>query len=132
MDLVPVMELGGSSLLKWLDPDHDWLPTGGWLESHDTGRWWDAVLRLEHATGFVIPPKLEAAMLRNLEMITDNPDSLPFIPPGLSYRAPRFELHSLREGLLAFSALVRYRGSVWAARRGRRMLETIRSCLRSD
>ena len=107
MNLMPVMELGGRSLLRWLDPDHGRLPTGGWLESHDTGRWWDAMLRLEHATGFVIPPDLESAMLRNLQRLTDNPDHLLFIPPGLACRAPRFELHSLRECLLAFSALVR-------------------------
>ena len=132
MDLRPAMHLGGRSLLKWLNPDHDYLPTGGWLESHDTGRWWDAMLRLEHATGFVIPAEMEAAMLRNLHMLTDNPDGLLFIPPGLSFRAPRFELHSIREGLLAFSALVRYRGSTWAAQRGRRMLETIHRCLRAD
>ena len=132
MNLMPVMELGGRSLLRWLDPDHGRLPTGGWLESHDTGRWWDAMLRLEHATGFVIPPDLESAMLRNLQTLTDNPDHLLFIPPGLACRAPRFELHSLRECLLAFSALVRYRGSAWAARRGRDALATIRRCLRAD
>ena len=126
------MEAGGRSLLNWLDPDHELLPVGGWLESHDTGRWWDAMLRLEHATGFVIPPDLEGAMLRNLQRLTDNPDRLLFIPPGLACRAPRFELHSLRECLLGLSALVRYRGSAWAARRGREALATLRRCLRAD
>ena len=129
---MPAMELGGRSLLKWLDPEQGSLPVGGWLESHDTGRWWDAMLRLERATGFVIPSELESAMLGNLRMLTDNPDRLLFIPPGLACRAPRFELHSLRECLLAFSALVRYRGSAWAARGGREALATIRRCLRDD
>ena len=49
-------------------------------------------------------------MWRNLQRLTDNPDGLLAIPPDLGYAKPRFELHSLREAMLAFSALVRYRG----------------------
>ena len=40
---------------------------------HNIGRWWDAVLRLEEATGFVIPGELEAAMLTHLKCCLDNP-----------------------------------------------------------
>jgi hypothetical protein len=35
---------------------------------------------------------------------------------------PQFELHSLREGLLALNALVRYRESQWAAEQGHAMI----------
>lgn len=126
------MELGGRCLLNWLDPEHDNMVTGGWLVSHDTGRWWDAILRLESTTGFVIPAEAEGAMLLNLQTLTDNPDGLLLIPPHLDYAEPKFELHSLREGLLAFNALLRYRKSSWAKQRGHRMLETLNQTLKPD
>ena len=132
MQIKDSMNLAGQNLLNVLDPDHDYAPTGGWLVTHDTGRWWDAMLRLEAATGFAIPAHLEGAMLRNLDRFTDNPDGLLFVPFDLGYREPIFELHSLREAMLAFSALARYRHSRWAIERGRRMLETLQRALRSD
>ena len=130
MTLKESMELAGRCLLAWLDPAHDHLPTGGWLVSHDTGRWWDAMLRLEAATGFSIPGDLEGAMLRNLARLTDNPDRLLLVPrEGAGGRAPMFELHSLREGMLACWSLCRYRSSAWAADLGHEMLETMERCL---
>lgn len=124
------MELAGRCLIAWLDPSQGHLPTGGWLVSHDTGRWWDAMLRLEAATGFAIPGDLEGAMLRNLAVLTDNPDRLLLIPrQGAGGRQPAFELHSLREGLLACWALCRYRSSAWAADLGRAMIRTMDRCL---
>jgi len=132
MKLKEVMELGGRSLLGWLDPERDYLPTGSWAITHDLGRLWDALLRLEDATGFVIPGHLEGAMLRNLHWLTDNPDGLLFVPVGLAWQDARFELHSLREGILTFSALVKYRNNRWAREAGHRYLETIRRCLKPD
>lgn len=90
------------------------------------------MLRLEAATGFAIPGDLEGAMWRNLAWLTDNPDGLLFVPPGVDWAKPRFELHSLRECLLAFNALVRFRSSSWAAERGHHMLETMRKVIRPD
>ena len=90
------------------------------------------MLRLEHATGFVIPADLEGVQLDNLQKFTDNPDGLLLIPPDLEGIDPRFELHSLREGLLAFNALVRYRNNSWAKKAGHRMLETVHRCLKPD
>ena len=61
---------------------HGWIrrrstpPTGGWNVPHDIGRWWDAVLRLKACTAFGIPEHLKAAMLRNLDRFTDNPDGI--------------------------------------------------------
>ena len=132
MNLTDVMELGGQNLLGWLNPGRDYLPTESWCVTHDLGRLWDALLRLEDATGFVIPGHLEGAMLRGLHWLTDNPDGLLFVPPGLDWLAPRFELHSVREGLLTFSALAGYRNNRWAAEAGHRYLETIRRCLKPD
>ena len=88
MNLKEVMELGGRHLLGWLDPDRDYLPTGSWCITHDLARLWDALLRLEDATGFVIPGHMEGAMLRNLHWLTDNPDGLLFVPPGLDWITP--------------------------------------------
>ena len=126
------MEMGGRHLLGWLNPERDYLPTGSWCITHDLARLWDALLRLEDATGFVIPGHLEGAMLRNLHWLSDNPDGLLFVPPGLNWQAPKFELHTVREGILTFSALVQYRNNRWAREAGHRYLETMRRCLGPD
>ena len=104
MKLRDSMELGGQHLLGWLNPDRDYLPTGSWAITHDLGRWWDAMLRLEHATGFTIPGHMEAASLRNLQWLTDNPDGMLWVPPGLDWQPMKFDLHSVREGILTFAA----------------------------
>jgi hypothetical protein len=70
------LELAGGALLAILDADKDLMPTGGYEVAHDLGRWWDAVLRLEEAIGFVIPAELETASLHNLQRLTDNPDRM--------------------------------------------------------
>jgi len=73
------MELAGKNLLAGLLPENDRLPVwcvpiqpdlsvkinNMWF-SHNVGRWWDAMLWLESATGFALPPEAEAAMLRHL------------------------------------------------------------------
>jgi len=58
----------------WLDPQAGYLPITGYEQAHDVGRWWDAILRLEHATGFSIPAHMEDAMLANLKRLTDYED----------------------------------------------------------
>ena len=126
------LDLGGRHLLRWLNPEQDYLPTGSWCITHDLARLWDALLRLEDATGFVIPAHLEGAMLKNLHWLCDNPDGLLFVPPGLDWQPPNFELHSVREGILTFNALVQFRNSRWARQAGHRYLETIRRCLAPD
>jgi hypothetical protein len=126
------MELGGRHLLGWLDPERDFLPTGSWAITHDLARWWDAMLRLEAATGFVIPGHLEGASLRNLHWLTDNPDGLLWVPPGLDWQPMKFEFHSFREGILTFAALAHFRGNAWAREAGHRYLESINRALKPD
>jgi hypothetical protein len=132
VNLKESMELAGENLLNVLNPDRDHVPDPGYCPAHNTGRWWDAMLRLENATGFAIPAHLEGAMLKNLHRFTGNPDALLLVPPDLGWRDPRLDLHSLREGLLALNALVRYRNSRWATQCGHRMLETVRRAFRPD
>ena len=42
--LKQAMHRAGNCCLAWLDPEHDYMPTGGYEVAHDTGRWWDAML----------------------------------------------------------------------------------------
>ena len=80
MELRTRLEMASNSLLTLLDPEKDLMPTGGYEVAHDLGRWWDAVLRLEETIDFVIPAELEAASLRNLQRLTDNPDGRSSFP----------------------------------------------------
>jgi len=131
LTLVQSMELAGQCHLAWLDPARDYMPSGGYEVAHDTGRWWDAMLRLEHTTGFVIPPQLEGAMLRNLQVLTGNPDGLLMNDIDVDWMRENTFInpHNYREGLLAFAALVKYRDNHWAKQAGRRLLETMDRCI---
>lgn len=134
LTLKQALQLGGQCLLAWLDPERQFFPTGGYEVAHDTGRWWDAMLRLEAATGAAIPAAREADMLRNLQALLDNPDGLllNLADETLMGRAPFINPHNFREGMLALNALVRYRGSVWAAAAGHRLLQTLDRCFQAD
>ena len=70
------MDRAAKCCLAWLNPDQEYLPTGGYELAHDTGRWWDAMLRFEAATGTRIPEQAETAMMKNLRTLTDNPAAL--------------------------------------------------------
>lgn len=128
------LELAGNCLLAWPDPEREHLLFGGYEVAHDTGRWWDAVLRLEEAIGFAIPPFLEGAMLRNLQRLTDNPDGLLMNHPAVPGLADKLKInpHNFREAFIAFTALVRRRDSAWARQAGRRLLQTMDHCLGPD
>jgi hypothetical protein len=140
------MELAGNNLMASLSPGQGYLPY--WRvnidrelraasvmmwPSHNIGRWWDAMLRLEAATGFVIPAELEAVMLTHLKSCLDNPlgvcgHLMPWeqFPPGW------IDFHSQREALLALAGLVRFRRSMWAAQAGRRMVAALDRYIRPD
>ena len=105
MDLKPRMALAGHSLLAMLNPDAQFLPTDGFEPAHDLGRWWDAVLRLEEAIGFLIPAELEAASLRNLQQLTDNPDGI-LLKPGDAGINPPEPLSRISERLAKVKAAV--------------------------
>ena len=131
MDLTRTMELAGRNLLNCLSPPMNFQPYWAMRMDvdyrgemvffgniHNLGRWWDAMLRLEAATGFEIPAHLEAAMLANLRESFDNPDHLCLPAFDHPWLKPTLDFHSLRESLLALNALVRFRGSRWAQRAG--------------
>ena len=132
MNLRERMELAGKCLLAWLDPEKDLLPVGGYEVAHDIGRWWDAMLRLQASTGFVIPPKTEAAMLRNLKRFTANPDGWLMNRRDLAWQAARINPHNLREGMLALNALLRFRQDAWAGKAGHRQMASMKHCLQAD
>ena len=129
MQLQNSMELAGQNLLNNLCPAHQYMPYykididreyRAWAllycPAENIGRWWDAMLRLEAATGFVIPANIEAAMLENLYVFFDNPDHLCVYPLDDARYDPvyaRFllEFHSLREALLTLAALADRRNS---------------------
>ena len=128
------LQLAGNALLAMLEPEHDLMPMGGYEAAHDLGRWWDAMLRLEEAIGFVIPPELEAASLRNLQFLTANPDRLlmnRLDVPWLKEKA-KINPHNFRESLLAFGGLVRCRHSAWAHEAGLQLVRAMDRCLRAD
>ena len=118
------MDRAAGCCLAWLNPDEDFLPTGGYETAHDTGRWWDAMLRYEAATGTKMPAQAEAAMLANLRRLTDNPAAL--LTSGTC------NPHNLRESLLAYTALVRHRQSRWAEEQGRRLVKAVASLIEDD
>lgn len=134
MDLRSRLEMAGRALLALLDPGRDLMPTGGYEVAHDLGRWWDAVLRLEEAIGFVIPAELEAASLRNLQKLTDNPDRLLMNSPDVPWLREKVKLnpHNFRETLLAFGGLVRCRDSLWAREAGLHLVRAMDRSLQPD
>ena len=137
-DLKGSMELAGQNLIDGLNPYDNYLPLrainmdpkgdfvyasyDGCLPRHDLGRWWDAMLRLEDATGFEIPAHIEGAMLRNLYRYFDNEFHV-LRNPGREDEG--FDFHSFRENLLALNALVRFRNSAWARQKGHLMVQEI-------
>jgi hypothetical protein len=141
LTLLESMTLAGKHLLVALNPNENYLPyfnmkigkdykasyVFAW-PAHNIGRWLDALLRLENATGFSIPLHLEGAMLENLRLFFDNPDNLCFPPPKYSKVVDppdQIELASMRESMLALNALARFQGNRWALEQGHRMMETV-------
>ena len=95
------------------------------------------MLRIEEAIGFEIPRAIETAMVKNVHRFFDNPDHICLNPSrGSVDRNEReeieWDLHSLREGMLALNALARWRKDDWAAAMGRKMIESLDGKLRDD
>ncbi|MFZ1934386.1 MAG: hypothetical protein WBL72_22155 [Thermoguttaceae bacterium] len=146
LSLEQSLRLAGQNLLAILDPEDNYLPywelsvgpdyrasLQKWWPAHNIGRWWDAMMRLEEAIGFEIPKAIETAMRKKVRRFFDNPDHICLNPnPGPSSEGPQWDLHSLREGLLALNALARWRKDDWAAAMGRQMIESLDGKLRGD
>ena len=145
------IELAGQNLLLNVDPDQDFLPywemrvthdykaqLGKYWTAHNLGRWLDAMLRLEEAIGFRIPEKMVEAFSRNMRAYFDNPDHICLCPntePKVPYSDEmmlRWDLHSLREGMLGLNALARWRKDSWAVEMGRKMIASVDSKLGED
>ncbi|HEX2973553.1 MAG TPA: hypothetical protein VHP11_14555, partial [Tepidisphaeraceae bacterium] len=135
------LRLAGQNLLSILNPEANYLPywmltvepdyraeLGIWWPAHNIGRWWDAMMRIEEAIGFEIPKPIEAAMVENVHRFFDNPDHISLSPD----RVNEWDLHSLREGLLALNAMARWRKDEWAAGMGRQMIQSVGAKLRDD
>jgi hypothetical protein len=146
--------LAGKNLLATLSPAQDWYPywnveidadlrarcgpgeEGVNWPAHNVGRWWDAMLRAEAATGLVVPAKREAGMLRNLHRVLSGPLALPTILVGESdgpLDTPGWiDKHSLREYALALAGLADRRQSAWASERVSALATAVDRYLRSD
>lgn len=117
--------------LAWLNPSENFRPTGGYEIAHDTGRWWDAMLGYEAATGERIPENVEAAMLANLRAMTDNPAAILLNIYGKP-ESQVVNLHNIRETMLTYAALVKYRANDWARTQGERLIVAIEGLLNPD
>ncbi|HOP10423.1 MAG TPA: hypothetical protein PK629_02930 [Oscillospiraceae bacterium] len=126
------MELCGQCHLAWLDPEKEYMPFGGWEAAHDTGRWWDAMLRLEDASGFKIPEFAETAMLKNIQLMTDNPVGILLNPPGRPWLKTKFNGHNFRETILALTALVQFRNNDWAKKKALQLIQSVEEFLPDD
>ena len=133
MTLKEQMELAGRNLLYSLESEENYLPYWmfnedgeGWFrpycQGHNIGRVWDALLRLEDATGFTIPGEIEAGLLAHTWSLCDNPAGILLDHPNPN-DAKNWYIHSYRETMLAFNALVRFRNSRAACLAGRRAVE---------
>ena len=142
LDLKGSMNLAGQNLLDCLNPSSEPIPYmplrainlspqadgtilasyDGCLPRHDIGRWWDAMLRLEEATGFKIPPEIETVMLKNTKFLFDNSFHV-MRRPWAEHEG--FDHHSFRENLLALNALIRYRNNQWAREKSHAMIKSI-------
>ena len=120
------MERAAKCCLAWLNPAEQFLPTGGYEVAHDTGRWWDAMLRHEAATGTRIPFRAEQVMMTNLRALTDNDAAL--------LTSKLCNPHNLRESMLTYTALMHHRKSEreWARQKGRTLVENILRLLEPD
>jgi len=135
------MELAGQNMVASLLPGEEFLPvwnvgikpdmtmvindipgtkTGS---THDIGRWWDAMLRLEAATGFTWPQEVEDAMLAHFKGRLSRPLGLAGNSASCDDR--KVDYHSQREILLSLAALVTRRQSEWAAEAGSRLVRTL-------
>ena len=136
MDLKSHLNLAGQNLLDCLNPEANYLPYWHMVvdaekraeycfrphcTGHNIGRWWNAMLRLESSTGFVLPPAVENAMLENSWRLADNPSGI-FLEDIDPTDTDTWYIHSYRETMLAFGLLVQYRAEKQAEEYGRRAI----------
>lgn len=133
-DILKAMNLVANCNIAWLDRTNDSFPTGGYEVAHDTGRWWDSMLRYEAVTGVSIPTDVEQKMLLNVKKLMDNQIGMLVNRPvlGLMKDKAIFLPHNLRESFLTLAGLVKSRNSQWAEETGHRLLETLKKVINND
>jgi len=143
MNFKTSIELAGRNLVNMLVPEDHYLPYYDviidedfhafamlWCPNHNIGRWWDAMLRLEDATGFKIPDEIEAVMMENVQAFFDNPDHLLLFPMDderydTEISRWLFDMHTPREALLTLDAFIRLRDSDWAREKAHDMVRVL-------
>ena len=85
--------------------------------------------RLAEATGVPIPQEAEAAMYENLKRFHANADHCPFAPEGTP---GHFDLASLREGMLALNARIKYYDDPWTRGESHAMASSLLDKLNED
>ena len=140
MDLTQSLRLAGTNLLNCLCPERNHLPYWHMVvdrdqraeyqfrpccNGHNVGRWWNAMLRLEAATGFAIPDRVERDMIENTSAMCDNPTGILLDNPRPGVPGSWY-IHSYRETMLALGLLVAHRGSSAARQQGLRAIECMR------
>ncbi|MCF6175326.1 MAG: hypothetical protein L3J71_06135 [Victivallaceae bacterium] len=139
MNIKERIELAGKGLLGILDSEQKFMPTViGFNVAHDLGRWWDAILRLEEASDFIIPAEIEAASLKNLKRLTDNSyclltsrTDLPWLSDEVKKRAT-IHPHNYRETFIAYKALISRRKNKWAHKSALKLAESMNSIMQED
>ena len=144
MKLTEHLSLAGAHLLDCLCREQNYLPYWhmvvdsdqraeyqfrSYCNSHNVGRWWNAMLRLQATTGFAIPGNIEAAMLENTWRMCDNPSGILLDEPDAD-NADTWYIHSYRETMLALGLLVVHRGCEAARKQGLRAIEQMRKASR--
>lgn len=77
------------------------------LHGHNIGRWMDAMYRWQDLTGEEIDPFLKNVMLNNTKWFFSNEEGL-CLQPEVEGIGKFFDLHSLREGMAALNAIIRF------------------------
>ncbi len=149
VDLEKVLELSGNNMIGMLDPTRGYIPywilgmgedyNNGFLKyfmpSHNIGRWWDCMLKLESVTDFVIPADVEAGLMKTTFRFFDNPDHRmypPFEDSRLKEAERKCTLHDLRENVLALVALIEFRNNEWAVKKGKALIDRLQVFLNED
>lgn len=151
LPLKDAMNLAGQNLLAVLSEENGYTPIWNTTISPDMKNavskffwpscniagWWFAMLRLEATTGFAIPAKMDAGMMRLLACCFDNPLDVPTCIPCDSPGRPdprSFYLDrvAMTEFMLALVCLVRYRKSEWAVNTGKKMVRALDRYIQDD
>ena len=122
-DLLARLTAVEQPILQCIHEENQYLP-GEYETAHNTGRWCEAALLMQHTTGMAIPERMERAVGLHLRAFTNNPYGLLLNDPE-TLGSGRLNYHNLREALLSYAACIEYRNSRWAVACAEKLLDTI-------